>query len=119
MRNLLLALFFITTSAWSADQVFLEGFPDVPLLDGLSEQADDRVIFDTPSGTVAETVIRAKIPAKQVLNTYSKELVTFGWDCARGPLSLTCERENDRLVFLDDDPDASEGIMILRLEPVE
>ena len=109
----------IGTNSFAEDQLFLEGFPDVPLLESLIEDEDNRVVFDTPSGTVAETMIRAEIQGRKVLNLYETKLVPFGWQCQRHPTSLTCIREKDRLLFLDKNPAAKNGIIILRLEPLE
>jgi len=113
------ALLLLTALASADEQVYIEGFPDVPLLTELSEQAADRVVFDAPSGTVAETVIRGKIPAKDIINAYAQELIPFGWDCIRQPMTLTCVREKNRLVFLNDNPAEKSGLIILRLEPIE
>lgn len=100
-----------------ADQVFLEGFPDVPLLEGVEEDFGDRVVFDTPSGTVAETSIRAQKSGGTVLDAYAKELPVFGWKCDRLPQGMRCSREKNSLVFLDQAPSTSEALIILRLEP--
>ncbi len=101
-----------------ADQVFLEGFPDVPLLEGVEEQAGGKVVFDAPSGTVAETVIRASENSRTVLDSYIKELPVLGWKCDRLPQGLRCKREGNNLVFLDQAPNAASALIILRLEPV-
>ena len=98
---------------------FLDGFPDVPLVAGMTENEDERVVFDTPAGTVAETSIRADIAGQQMLDLYEDKLLPFGWACVRHPLSLTCKRENNRLLFLDKTLAGQNGLIILRLEPLK
>lgn len=108
----------VLTGAAAGDQVFLEGFPDVPLLQGVEEHTGDRMVFDAPSGTVAETSIRAPYSSNKLLDAYAKELPAFGWACNRLPQGLRCTLEQNALVFLDQAPDEDEALIILRLEPV-
>ncbi|MBV1901128.1 MAG: hypothetical protein KUG56_05590 [Kordiimonadaceae bacterium] len=105
--------------AQQAEQVFIEGFPDVPLLEGMEEQAGERLVFDAPSGTVAETVIRANKPGKAIMDAYARELTVFGWACVPQPMALRCQREKNALIFLDKAPTKKSGIIILRLLPLE
>lgn len=108
---------FFAEGVVAEEQIFLEGFPDVPLLEDFEEQLDARVIFDAPSGTVAETVIRASVKGAKMLDSYAKELPVFGWVCLRQPATMRCTREESVLVFLDENPAAESGVIILRLEP--
>ena len=121
----LLAIFGMTVTsiapalmADDTEQVFIEGFPDVPLLAGLQERIEDRVVFDAPSGTVAETVIRSNKPGSLVIDEYAKELVVFGWVCARQAMNMRCTREKSVLVFLNKTPAKKTGIIMLRLQPL-
>ncbi len=117
MNYLLIFAAMTLSGAVKANQVFIEGFPDVPLLAGIEEHSGDRVVFDVPSGTVAETAIRAQESGGNVLDAYAKELPVFGWKCDRVPQGMRCLREKNVLVFLDQAPAASEALIILRLEP--
>lgn len=118
LRYLLVsATFAFAISAEEPD--FIEGFPDVPLLPEVTEDQAERVVFDTPSGTVAETSIRANMKGRKILDLYEDKLIPFGWKCQRHPMSLTCKRENNRLLFLDKTPAKRNGIIILRLEPLK
>ena len=121
LAGLVVAFGISATPSFAAsepEQVFIEGFPDVPLLAGLEEQAEDRVVFDAPSGTVAETVIRSNKAGKLVIDDYAKELVVFGWSCARQAMNMRCTREKSALVFLNKTPAKKTGVIILRLRPV-
>ncbi|MBL4837016.1 MAG: hypothetical protein JKY34_05510, partial [Kordiimonadaceae bacterium] len=105
--------------AQQAEQVFIEGFPDVPLLEGMEEQAGERLVFDAPSGTVAETMILANKSGKAIIDDYARELAVFGWLCVRQPMAMRCHREKNALVFLNKAPAKKTGIIILRLKPLE
>ncbi|TNE61402.1 MAG: hypothetical protein EP335_15565 [Alphaproteobacteria bacterium] len=117
LKALSIAL-FATVSAMADSDSFIDGFPDVPLLPGLNENPDDRTVFDTPSGTVAETTLLADRPAAAVIDDYSSDLPVLGWACDRDGRTLSCRRENDKLVFFDANPGENRGIIVLRLEPV-
>lgn len=115
----LAALLFLTTNQAVSEDRFLEGFPDVPLLDGIEEIAEERVVFDTPGGTVAQTAFVIKSPIDQLLAGYSNALTAFGWTCSRAPLVMNCVREGSKLLFKGEE-DASLGKrIILRLQPSE
>lgn len=102
-----------------AQQVFLEGFPDVPLLDGVNEIAEERVVFDTPAGTVAQTVLLGEKGAKEALSRYAANLPTFGWQCSHTQISLTCARDENILLFKTTETAEKSGRIILRLEPTK
>jgi len=116
MSALILAL---TSNALAivADDAFLEGFPDVPLIEGISEITSERIVFDTPSGTVAEILMASTGPAKQVLDRYAAALPAFGWLCQRSDLTLRCAREGYSLLFTNKSPGKGKERIILRLEP--
>jgi len=106
-----------TATPLSAAEPFIEGFPDVPLLEGLEEIEGERIVFDTPSGTVAKTVLTAKSPAAGYIASYAASLPSFGWTCERQELVLRCKRDNNSLMFKVSNPKATNGRIILRLEP--
>ena len=118
MRIAAISALFLCSLAASADQVFLDGFPDVPLLEGMTEETADRVVFDAPSGTVAQTAIRAGLKGNEIIEAYAKELPAFGWSCTKLPTNMKCTREQNTLVFLNENASAQNGFIILRLEPV-
>lgn len=101
----------------SAAEPFIEGFPDVPLLEGLQEIESERIVFDTPSGTVAETILASESPAAGYIASYAASLPSFGWTCERQELVLRCKRDNNSLIFKVSNPKAKNGRIILRLEP--
>lgn len=118
MRLFALTALMMTSNTVFADQVFLEGFPDVPLLTGMAEESGERMVFDAPSGTVAETSIRSDQSGSSIIDAYAKELPAFGWSCKKQPTNMRCTREQNVLVFLNKTPTEEQGRIILRLEPV-
>ena len=97
---------------------FIDGFPDVPLLAGVKEATPDaRIIFDTPAGTVAETVITSPESAPVLLSKYVSSLRGLGWLCHKSTTGLDCRRSKNRLTLT---PVASTEIgsnITIRLEP--
>jgi hypothetical protein len=118
-------LFFLLISlsfelaAQDEEQTFLEGFPDVPLVAGVRGVDGESVLFDTPSGTIAEVKLLIEGGAEHVFAAYKQTLAAFGWACETKPQTLICLREKNRLVFFDTDPRRKNGTIILRLEPIK
>lgn len=117
MRLMIPALILIFSPPLMAEDKFLEGFPDVPALDAIRAFEGEPVIFDTPSGTVAEATLLLNGQASHAMHTYRESLVALGWTCDSPSLALTCRREGNRLIFKTPDPHAKNGRLILRLEP--
>lgn len=61
------------------DSDFITDFGDVPLMKGLTELDEERVIFDTEAGTIAETVLVGKIKAADIQAFYEQSLKQLGW----------------------------------------
>jgi len=99
LHTMLLALLFTATATAQMDTSFIEGFGDVPLLDGMHELADERLIFDTPAGTYAEALFTSPAPGDELISRYRAALTSLGWHEApvRGEqamvYSFTRERE--------------------------
>jgi len=121
MRNLFISIMLLSVPSVAfvadADEVFLEGFPDVPLLEGVREKQEDRVVFDTLGGTVAQTVLISEKAASTVLARYATALPTFGWQCNHSSQQLQCKREGNGLLFSSQNAGEKAARIILRLEP--
>lgn len=63
-----------------SDSDFITDFGDVPLMKGLTELEDERVIFDTEAGTIAETVLVGKVSAADIQTFYAESLKQLGWE---------------------------------------
>lgn len=117
MKYLGLAIFITLTGATAAEDTFIEGFPDVPLLAGIQEDESSRTVFDTPSGTVAETTLIADQSAQDILLRYAADLPALGWACNGVATELHCVRESDELVFEPGTSAPGTARIILRLVP--
>ncbi|MDD3445279.1 MAG: hypothetical protein PHS60_07700 [Zavarzinia sp.] len=58
---------------------FLTGSEDVPLMDGLAEVADTRVVFDTPGGRIVDVNTEGAVGADAVRRYYRDSLPALGW----------------------------------------
>ncbi|MEE8393000.1 MAG: hypothetical protein V3R66_01545 [Rhodospirillales bacterium] len=68
----------ILSRAW-AEQVFVSSITDLPLMAGLSEDADGGMVFDTPSGRIVDAYAHGWATRSQVLEFYSSTLPQLGW----------------------------------------
>ena len=82
----------------AASNSYIAGFEGLPLMPGLTEKAEDRVIFDTPAGRIVEATTWGAVSASSVEGFYKNTLPQLGW---RGEPSkdgqLKFEREGERL----------------------
>ncbi len=103
-----------------SDSAFIEGFGDVPLMKGLTELSEERVIFDTEAGTIAETILKGKHRSEIILKFYSESLIQLGWK------KLKAGNSSSRLTFIRDKHVLSlrlfasngERSLLVHLEPV-
>ena len=118
LRSLAATLCMVAVAGANAEERFLEGFPDVPLLPGVRGIDGESVFFDTPSGTIAEVKLLIEGGGDKVMEKYAESLAGLGWACEKLPQSMRCTRNKNRLVFFDTNPKIKNGKLILRLEPV-
>jgi len=64
--------------AWAAD--YLKAVSDLPLADGLQEQADKATVFDTPIGRIVNAYATGNVKPEAVLDFYDDTLPALGWD---------------------------------------
>ncbi len=117
MRLLLPIMILLLAAPLRAEESFIDGFPDVPLLSGVRGIDGESVFFDTPSGTIAEVKLLVEGGGDKLMADYAEALAGLGWACTKSPQALRCEREENRLIFFDPDPRVKNGTVILRLEP--
>ncbi len=119
MKSLILLL-MLAVSATAQDSPaagFIEGFPDVPRLDVVTGIVGDSVLFDTPSGTVAEVTLAIAGGALNAMKQYRESLTSLGWTCNAPTIAMDCWRERHRLMFKSPAGEDAGGTLILRLEP--
>ena len=78
------------------DSEFIADFGDVPLMKGLVELDGERVIFDTESGTIAETILVGTLKVTDILEFYSQSLKQLGWE------KIEAGHSSKRLTFVRD-----------------
>ena len=79
ISGLLAALLFSSTSFAQDEPAFIEGFGDFPLLPGYEEKTGARLVFDTPSGTIAETILVTRLSWNDARKEYGIALEGLGW----------------------------------------
>ena len=83
---------------------FLAGTEDIPLMPGLSNEANTLVVFDKPQGRIVEAEARGKVTRAAVEAFYTASLPELGW-VADGPDGWRRDGEELRLDFKGHDGD--------------
>jgi hypothetical protein len=81
-----------------ADEGFVPGVDDLPLMPGLSALAGQSVVFDAPGGRVVEAWAEGAVSAAAVRAFYGSTLPQLGWTEA-APNLFRREGETLRLEF--------------------
>ncbi len=74
-----LALAASGAAAAAAGKSFLGGVEDLPLMAGLTEVAEARVVFDKPGGRIVEAFAVGAVGAAEVAAFYDAALPQLGW----------------------------------------
>ncbi|MCH7486423.1 MAG: hypothetical protein IIC04_05485 [Proteobacteria bacterium] len=110
MRTLLIAAVLAAAAVGAAAQErFVGGTEDLPLMAGLSEVAGRGMVFDTPAGRIVEAYARGPVTREQVLEFYTATLPQLGWR-ADGAAAFSREDEVLKLEFPAPGPD---GLVVL------
>ena len=67
-----------TGPAWAAE--YLKAVSDLPLAEGLKEQAEKATVFDTPLGRIVNAYATGNVKPESVLDFYDDTLPALGWD---------------------------------------
>ena len=59
---------------------FVSNIEDLPLMTGLTEEKDSAILFESPSGRIAESIAVGKISKRAVYKFYKEVLPQFGWN---------------------------------------
>ena len=110
MRALLIAAVLAAAAVGAAAQErFVGGTEDLPLMAGLSEVAGRGMVFDTPAGRIVEAYARGPVSRDEVLEFYAVTLPQLGWR-ADGDAAFRREGEVLKLEFPAPGPD---GLTVL------
>lgn len=78
--------------------VFLPGFPDVPLMQGLDVDEGGTVVFDKPDGRILEASAAGPVAASDLVSYYVAALPALGWrEGGARPHRLQFRREGELL----------------------
>ena len=58
---------------------FLAGFQDLPLMPGLQAVDEAGLVFDSPSGRIAEAYVTGSVQRRKVTDFYRETLPALGW----------------------------------------
>lgn len=109
MKKFLFVLLFcfFSVSGASADPVFMSGFEDLPLMDGLKQAEEASLSFDSPGGRIIEAYAQSdRIERGQIMNFYDKTLPQLGWTRLNKKTktsSFSYAREGEELTISVDD----------------
>lgn len=99
--------FFSFSGGTAAEPVFMTGFEDLPLMDGLKQSEDAAVAFDSPGGRIIEAYAQGeRIEKQKVTEFYDKTLPQLGWTRLRKKTqasSFSYTREGEELTISVDD----------------
>ena len=90
--------------ALGAEEKFLAGFEDVPLMDGLAVVEGKGMVFDTAAGRLVESYARGAVGRAEVLGFYEQALPQLGWT---GTGQGAFQREGERLAIRFLGPDGN------------
>lgn len=77
MKHLFFALLLFAAVPAFAETHYSTVITDLPLMEGMTERADESVTFDDPTGRIVETVTTR--PAGDVAGFYRTALPPLGW----------------------------------------
>ena len=109
MRILFFAAVLAAAVGAAAQERFVGGTEDLPLMAGLSEVSRRGMVFDTPAGRIVEAYARGPVSRDQVLDFYAATLPQLGWR-PDGAASFRREDEVLKLSFPSTD---GGGLMVL------
>ena len=95
LRLALFACLIIAAPLRAQEDVSLSDLSGIPVMEGLSEVADERVIFDKPEGRIVQAVFTGGVARADAVSFYRETLHQLGWAEAEG--------EEGALVFSRDD----------------
>jgi len=62
-----------------AQEKYVEGIPDLPLMPGLSALPDSGLVFDKPGGRIVEAFAAGSATPQSIVTFYDETLPQLGW----------------------------------------
>ncbi|CAA6604155.1 exported hypothetical protein [Rhodospirillaceae bacterium LM-1] len=91
------ALLLILSAQALAEGGFLSGISDLPLMQGLSEDAQAALVFETPEGRIAQFAAKGQVSQDDIRRFYGETLPELGWT-PKGQGRFWREKEELRLI---------------------
>jgi len=107
-RFVCIAVALLLAAGVARADAFLSGFEDVPLMPGLTADAEAGLVFDSPAGRIVETYTFGEVAWGDVISFYTASLQSLGWR-AEGDGRYTRESEE-----LQIDRFGSDGALTVR-----
>lgn len=98
-RFFLIAFLFVTAPVSAAETAYSTVIEDLPLMQGMTEKADEAVVFDKPAGRIVEINAETAAAPQAVEQFYAEALPPLGWQTvapatyARGDEKLKIDTE--------------------------
>ena len=77
---LMLAFGLLATVAGAEEPPNLEGLVGIPVMAGLVEDLDQRIIFDKPEGRIIHVVLKGDVSLDEAFRFYQEVLYQLGWE---------------------------------------
>lgn len=77
-------LLLMSLSALAAEAIYSTVIEDLPLMPGMTEKADDAVVFDKPAGRILETTAEIAATPEEIKAFYAETLPSLGWQAHAG-----------------------------------
>ncbi len=101
-------LLVATPPAHAGTQGFAEGIEDLPLMPGLHSRKDSLTVFDSPYGSIVESMAEGAVSPADITNFYARTLPQLGWTRAT---TTTFRRDTEELTL---DLGHSNGAAVVR-----
>ncbi len=93
---------------------FVSGIEDLPLMPGLSEVRDGRVVFEVADGRIVQAKATGAVSRREVAGFYAETLPQLGWCAGENGVF---HREGERLILEFDGSDRTDLGVRFTLEP--
>lgn len=109
-------LFFIPLCSFAKEVVFLPGFDDIPLMEGIEVDREGDVMFDTTTGRIGSIIGVTRHSLDDVYEYYGASLKQLGWvEIAPGEYI----REGEKFLIRSVPPKGDETITLnISVEPL-
>lgn len=89
----------LAPGALAQDDPGLEDLSGIPVMDGLTEDLSQRVVFDKPEGRIIRTLLTGNVTPGQATGFYSEALFQLGWKLTKSDETLVFTRDEEQLTL--------------------